>query len=547
MRNRGNALLTTLVWIALIMCLAFGLAGLTVSHLGTVSYEDNRQLARVLARSVVSTAIARVMYDTDFGKADTPSGLLTVRQENGTAYLSFEENDKGIPRSTNNFGETLAAEGSEGRSVPPQSARLVGVARVGAVTQRVECLLAVPAFPYAIAASGTVEARGGLVIGALKELVKGPIPAGTTFDPADLLANGTGAQSVFLGQNTKISGDVRAGGTIVLDPVAPANSIQVQGQLKSNSPAEKIPDIDLAHYDPIVNGSEYTRLERAEYGPGPTKMGGIARRQGNLTVTQGLYLDGGTLFVDGNLTVHGGLTGKGILAVDGNVTLDGQTSFDATSGVALLASHNLNVSGSSPEGSYFQGLLYTEGAFTADKLTLIGCLVAGGEPNDVRFTDSRMLQPAPPEPGATPAPTPVPVDSPGSDISFTNVNFNRDGKEINLTGTGPAAGPITMVITIEDSPSTLTVVLGEPSDFQPLYQTDDRIIRFLNEHNVDPGIITTFLTSTEQVMLNATRGGGKNTPTTPPPQQPGTAISLLDPSSFLNLNEKIRIVLWKED
>lgn len=544
--RRGNALVTTLVWIALIMVLAFGLAGLTVSHLSTVSYQDNRQLARLLARSVTSTAIARIMYDTDFGKTDTPSGLLEVKEGEGVGQLTFESevaSEHDLPYSTNNLEETKSVSGAGGSSVPSNSVRLLGIGRVGGVTQRVECILAVPPFPYAIAASGSVEARGGLVIGSLKEMLQGPVPAGTTFLPADLLANGTGEQAVFLGQNTRISGDVRSGGTIVLDPSAPPDTIQVEGQLKSNSAPEKIPSIDLAHYDPQINGSQFTELKNAEYGDGQTKLGGISRREGDLTILEGLFIDGGTLFVDGNLTVRGGLTGKGVVVADGNVTLEGQTSFDATSGVAVLASRDLTVSGSDASGSYFQGLLYTEGGFTADKVTLVGCLVAGGDPNDVRLTDTRVLQPPPPEPGATATPPPPPAATPEKLRGRTST---KSGNTVWFDVDGPPGGPLTLTVTIEPPASNPTgpTVVSDPwsfTDWYPFKGTDPRARDWCLAHDMSADNLNGCLNSMDAMVVARLEAPP------PPPQQSGTAISLLDPSSFLKLNERIRIVLWKED
>ena len=76
--RRGNSLLTTLVWIALIVVLAFGLAGLTVSHLSAVNYQDNRQHAKRMARSVVSTAVARIMQDTGCPIGPISGGCFTA-------------------------------------------------------------------------------------------------------------------------------------------------------------------------------------------------------------------------------------------------------------------------------------------------------------------------------------------------------------------------------------------------------------------------------------------------------------------------------------
>ncbi|MCW5867668.1 MAG: hypothetical protein KIS61_10425 [Candidatus Eremiobacteraeota bacterium] len=536
MRRRGNSLLTTLVWIALIVCLAFGLAGLTVSHLSSINYQDNRQQAKHMARSVVSTAIARIMQDTEFGKSAKPSGLLQVQSEAAIGRLSFEK-DHGVPYSTNNLEQPNSTHGSEGQAVPKNSAYLIGVGTCGGVTQRVTAILAVPPFPYAIAASGSVEARGGLTIGSLNSLPDGPIPNSSTFLPADLLANQSGSQSVFLGSDTHVSGDVRSAGDIVLDPSAPPESIQVKGQLRSNSAPEKIPTIELSHYDPLINGSQYNSLTQAIYGNGQTKLSGINRREGPMTVQEGLFLDGANLFVHGDLNVLGGLTGKGVLVVDGNVTISGQSDFDSSNGMAVLSSHDFRISGSDPSGSYFQGLVYTEGSFNADKVTLVGSLVAAGEPKPVKLTETRIFQLPPPVESAQPLSPSSPAPSP----IFSTTSSNGLSADFTVNGN-------TLHIEIHSSPpAILDVPFGpgggggpQAGGFQALYAPDGPVYSFFAQHNFGPSTnITGVLTTIDNYLHeNGTSGGTVTGP---------AVIQINDPSSFLKLNERIRIVMWKEE
>lgn len=540
MRRRGNSLLTTLVWIALIVCLAFGLAGLTVSHLSSVNYQNNRQQAKRMARSVVSTAVARIMQDTDFGKTAKPSGLLRVQLEGAVGRLSFEK-DQGVPYSTNNLEQPNSTHGSEGQAVPKNSVYLIGVGTSGGVTQRVTAILAVPPFPYAIAASGSVEARGGLTIGALPSLPDGPIPDTSTFLPADLLANQSGSQSVFLGSDTHVSGDVRSAGDIVLDPGAAPDSIQVKGQLRSNSAPEKIPTIELSHYDPLINGSQFNPLNQAVYGNGQTKLSGINRREGPMTVREGLFLDGANLFVHGDLIVLGGLTGKGVLVVDGNVTISGQSDFDSSNGMAVLSSHDFRISGSDPSGSYFQGLVYTEGSFNADKVTLVGSLVAAGEPKPVTLTDTRVFQlppPAQPDPGPG---TPTPP-APTTDPPFTAYARSGSGTMASFTITN--RNHLSVVIQ-SNPPQSLELPYASVAEFQTFYQTDTRLLDFFHQHSFGPDInIQGTLSLCTQYVIDHPPPGG---PGNPGPSGQPAAIRLMDPSSFLKLSERIRIVMWKEE
>ncbi|MFN8611358.1 MAG: hypothetical protein U0931_27685 [Vulcanimicrobiota bacterium] len=544
--RRGNSLLTTLVWIALIVVLAFGLAGLTVSHLSTVNHQTNRQQAKNLARSVVSTAIARIMADTDFGKSGKPSGLLSVREDQGVGYLSFESgpaSDVDIPYSTNNLEQTTSTAGAQGRTVPKNSVYLIGVGRVGGVTQRVEAILAVPAFPYAIAAAGTVEARGGLTIGGLQRLPEAAIPDSGTFLPADLLANASGGQSIFLGQDTNISGDVRSAGQVVLDPNAPSNSIHIKGQIKSNAAPEKIPTVDLAHYDPQINGSQFSPLEQASYGNGQTRLSGIHRREGDLSVLQGLHLDGGTLYVHGDLNIQGGLSGKGILVVDGNVTIAGQSDFNSSNGVAVLASHDFSISGSDAEGSYFQGMVYTEGGFSADKVTVVGSLVAAGEARPVKLRDSRVFEVRnQPTPAATPPPPPpTPVGDIPSPV-FQTTNTSLLLIDFKLTGNSSMA-QLTVSGGANGSDLTLSFV---PANIAQFYGSDQSLYDYGRANNIPDLNITGLIQQIEAYLIN---NGYSTNPSSGPVTNGNDAavISLMDPSNFLKLNERIRISMWKEE
>lgn len=409
--------------------------------------------------------------------------------------------------------------------------------KVGGVTQRVEAILAVPAFPYAIAAAGSVEARGGLTIGGLNALPEAAIPESGTFLPADLLANASGGQSIFLGQDTNISGDVRSAGEVVLDPNAPGNSIHIKGQIKSNAAPEKIPTIDLAHYDPVINGSQFTPLQQASYGNGQTKLDGIHRREGNLTIEQGLFLDGGTLYVHGDLTVRGGLSGKGILVVDGKVSLTGQSDFNASNGVAVLASKDFSVTGSDPEGSYFQGMVYTEGGFSADKVTLVGSLVAAGEARPVKLRDSRVFEVRnPPKPGGTPTP-PALGDIPSP--TFEVYNTSSAPVSFKLTGNASLAQ-----LNVSGGNSGDINLSFAPSYISQYYQADQALYNFGIANNIEAAEITRLIQAIEAYLINngyLSSGGpgpGNNDP---------AVISLMDPSNFLKLNERIRITMWKEE
>ena len=58
-RQRGSNLATTILWIALVSTLGLVLAGISVQHLFTLTFQGNRQQAEWLARSATSLAIEK--------------------------------------------------------------------------------------------------------------------------------------------------------------------------------------------------------------------------------------------------------------------------------------------------------------------------------------------------------------------------------------------------------------------------------------------------------------------------------------------------------
>jgi len=119
-----------------------------------------------------------------------------------------------------------------------------------------------------------------------------------------------------------------------------------------------------------------------------------------------------------------------------------------------------------------------------------------------------------------------------------------DRKPVIITIAGTRPGPLTMTIDIQSTPAFQTALSFMEGDYQTFYQTDPRVYDFCIAHGVDRGHVTVALTQLDQQLVSGGNGGGGGVPT---PGQPGTAISLMDPSNFLTLNERIRIVMWKED
>ena len=465
-RSRGTTFLTTLVFLSVIASLGLALAGLCVQHLSAAASQENRQQSLLLARSAVSLGLSRLMSNTNFGKpaqAGAQEVLQVTLPDNrpgASGRLTFDSQQAeqlGIAYSTNNLEKDQSTRGAGGRSVPQNSVLLIGEGRCGGVVRRVETVLAVPPFPYAVASAGPVDARLGVTIAGLPNSGN-PDASGAAWLPADLLSNDSSAQAIFLGSGTSITGNVKAAGTVTLDPNA-QQAIKIDGRVTSGAAREKIPHIPLANFDPLVGSAPYTTLTADPQGP--ASLSGVFRRQGNLHCAQGLSMDGGVLYVDGDLSVSGGITGKGLIACTGKLTVQGQSDFQSGNGLAVLAGKDLKVSGSGASGSFFQGLMYTEGSFEADKVTLVGTLVAADE------TTTRP-------------------------VVLKNARIFHD-------------------------PSPLTVVLPVPAP--PV-----RGFRWRGARSDG----------------SLTQAGGWT------PDSEKASVVILDPSSFLNLVDQTRVVMWKE-
>jgi hypothetical protein len=524
-RKRASTLLTTLSAVAVVSTLGLVLSRMCVAHLSLTTVKARRQEALDLARSAASLGLAKLSENADFqGQAVVPEGGWVVFDRPAAQRL-------GLPYSLNNLKGTRAEMGSLGSSVPPATAQLVAVGRSGGQTRRLEVVLAVPPFPFAVASSGPIRARRGVEIAGLRTL---PLVGSLDSAPlgeADLVSNDPSAEAVFLGAGTRIRGSVQAVGHIAQDP----HNVEVSGALKSQAERELIPHQDFSKYDPLAQGWDYNAIEVDQLAGGGPPLSGRRRKAGSLQVTDGLRLDGALLFVDGDLQVQGGLSGKGAVVVTGNVTLEGQSQFESGHAVAILSGGDTRIRGSGAQGSFFQGLVYTQGQFEADRVTLVGSLIANDERNrsPVELSQTRMwLSPHPvvrvelPTPGGPPPAGPL---GPQLDRFTFNV-FDRE------TGMGPT--PVT--VTLHQGAGGVWVDIGGGPQLMDAdaSQIMDYIIQSLGGYSWGP-------------LFNKLQGALSSydpqwvPPPTPPVPNPN--ILTFEPSSFLRLEERVRVVLWRED
>ena len=559
-RRRGVSIGASLVAVALIAFIGFTLAGLSVTHLHMVSRTSASQQARHLATSAVSEGMAYVLANSAFGTLDSSDEDLTVELKGspGVGRLTFRQataSDWGIPYSVNNIDGTGSVRGGTDESVPIAAVHLVGVGESQGVTRVVEAVLVVPPFPYAIASSGPIRSQGGVLIAGIPEGAEPTLDV-DELEPADLLSNNTSEDSIRLGADTTVSGDVHSAGGIVFDDP----SIQVLGEVRTQASPENIPQISADDYDPAVLGMEFTNLTTrpGDQNGGGSLLAGTVRSSESVSFNDGLTLDGATLFVDGDLTINGGLEGSGVIVVKGRTTISGGVQLDTENQVAILSESDIVLTGHGPLSSRFQGLLYTEGALRAEQVSLVGTLVARGD-EGVTLSETYVYQ----EKKQTVVPTP-PTQA-GNDMWEWDLLYQVGGKtRPGILGNGlfvliPASDPNNPTIRVEfDRDVGFTPYLNGVSlgDFEQGNQASfvghmHSELFTVMENMAGQGILTDKELEDESLRIAMSIaqqirvGSGGNGGTTVVEEHFGNLLSL-GPSQFLKTEERIRLALWRE-
>lgn len=546
-QKRGSTLLTTLSSVGILTTLGFVLSQMCVEHLAVAGLKSSRQASLDLARSAVSQTLARLSEDAKFGtRPATPLVTVVGEHPQDQGRLVFDQDQArqlGIPYSLNNFEGTSAQPGGLGKPVPPATAHLIAVGQAGGQSRRLEVTVALPPFPFAVASSGPIRATGGVQIAGIPALPGTPGALQTMqLSEADLASNDGSPEAVFLGPGTHIQGSVQAVGRVALDPSAPDGSIKVLGSIKSNADHEAIPGQKLSKYDPMISGDDFTPIETSLLAQGANRLAGRVRRAGSLEVRDGLQLDGCVLFVDGDLKVSGGLKGKGAVIATGTVNLLGQSQFESGNGVAVMSGKDTHIEGSGPAGSFLQGLVYTQGRFSADRVTLIGALIADDESSrsPVSLTDARVfLNPNPSvrfEVKPVGSGNPPPPPPPGLGPVLGSFSLNVFDKETGFESV--------MQVQLNQGQGGVWVQVGPyPVEFidDPALVLDciAANLSFYSYQPIRP-LLTPILTSYNPNWQPPPPGTGG-------PQPPSAAVVTIDPSSFLKIEERMRVVLWRED
>ncbi|MCA9796318.1 MAG: hypothetical protein KC910_31140, partial [Candidatus Eremiobacteraeota bacterium] len=365
MKARGNTLATTLLVGTLILLLGLTAASTGIFHLNFGLRAGHGDQATNAADAAIAEAVERLLSEPSFGRTDDPSQSVEVKLTDSTGRVTFSHQraaEWSIPESHDNRGGGAAVEGWNGRSLPVDAIQVIAVGESGGVKRTVEAIYHVPGFPYALASSGPVHSSGQLVIGSLDSAEEAA--DGFTFDElgrADLRSNAEGLAVELDGTNTRVSGNLEAKGSIKV-----SDSVTVDGEVRPFAGQVELPPLDLEGY--------FEEDGRPLLG-GETVVAGVRESSEQVTRLSQLRLDEGVLLVNGDLVVDGPVLGRGAIVARGKVTLNSGVALAAANEVALVAQDTVTISGS-PDGSYFQGIIYTEGDLVASDITLVGAFLA---------------------------------------------------------------------------------------------------------------------------------------------------------------------------
>jgi hypothetical protein len=385
-KRAGVALATVLLCMVALALILITAMSASVSHLNMVDACTRQEHARNLADAALGKALSRLM-ETDFDFGSHPSDRVDVTfagLPGAVGTVTFDPSEAGFASgySTYNLKGDASKIGAQGRQVPGRTIHLVARGRVGDIERWMECVYYKPPFPDGLATTGWVDARSVYLAGIRRgDAYSGGDPGGIDPEqafPANLFSNASagaspGAPGATVRDHSRVTGSVGAIGPVSIGP-----ECVVEGEVLPGSEPRAIPELDIEDKIAMVDS---TAAPVASSGGDLTlDPNWFFKSSGPLTVNGRLDLNGSVLLTHGDLTIGGGISGTGIVLADGSVVIqDGRSHVDTGDQVAIGCRGDFTLQAEEPEGNYFQGLMYSEGDFTAKDITVVGATVVNGK------------------------------------------------------------------------------------------------------------------------------------------------------------------------
>lgn len=371
----GFAMATTLYVVFTV--LVFGLTLATMASFQYTLANDavNRGRAFEAAQSGMSQAIYNLSNQSSWGTAkESITGSVS---SDGSSYTVTFDSTSGSPYSVNNLSGTTSVAGWRGQPVPPYSALVVSQGSIrnsmdpagGNQTRVVESVVQFAAFPYALAATSTINVTNALNVLGADDLASA-LTGGSTDTAGNVYAGSTSPIAVKAGAVSTVSGRIRTPGGVSLG----AGSTVTDG-IQTGVAPEAMPDINIDNY----TNKDFQYVTELSPGGTYTVITGPTYVNGDVTLA-GAVLTNAYLYVEGDLKSILGLTGTGTIFVKGKTSIEGVLSLvvNVNSSIAIFSQGDLTMSG----GNLFQGVLYTHGNLKAkSSMTVIGSVIAESDKN----------------------------------------------------------------------------------------------------------------------------------------------------------------------
>jgi hypothetical protein len=337
-QNRGIALISTFVFIALLFMMAVSMILTSRQRIFSGMSQHHQAEALYLAESGLARAQVALETDLDWpGVTDA-----TIDGMNGTYTVTF---GTGKYDSVKNIGIDVPAKSYRGDdTVPKNSALLVVVANVKGHRYVLESLVegngAVGGIEDAILASGRIEVKGDFKVDGIAALddsapVDGNMQSNLDDTPKSVTWKGGATDKAMITGTVGTNGSTMSsidmpGATILggpeLNTLAPIPSYDVTAEVSANS----------GHPPPPIDAFGTSTLKGGKFSLGGTTINGDI-----------ILEDDATLYVSGDITINGSIRGNGTVWVDGKTTFKGDsevtTNPDLT--VSLFSKGNVKLTG----------------------------------------------------------------------------------------------------------------------------------------------------------------------------------------------------------
>jgi hypothetical protein len=363
-RRQGIALGTVLSIITLAMLCALVVATAVAASLNLESRNEIQHQARDLSDSALAAALEQTLQSQGtFGMYGLPPTVSVGASPSPSAVVTFDTS-RSLPFSTNNLQGSAPVMGYN-RQVPAGITDLIATTNFNGLLVHSECLMCLPPYAYAIGTSGTLIGNNMTIEGVV----------GANGMPSDTNVRSNGAIQLT---DSTIYGNVAAASALTL------NGCHVTGAMTQDNSPVPLPTVPIEKYDPLLVASpgQVNTLRSVPVNNGPTALTGYCRAPAtgnatqNIRIASDLHLDEALLWVNGNVEIDGKLSGCGAIMATGDINLMSGSQLTADNQVALAAHGSVTLQGRGANVDTFYGVVYCEGAFTANQIALTGAFVS---------------------------------------------------------------------------------------------------------------------------------------------------------------------------